>query len=449
MESQKTDDVFWPPEYLHEPPSQIKPHHWQELTKSAIHPDLIALNATSLSGNAVYERLLDEKLSRLGTGQYVTVPMAREMKKYEQVAEGGWWGHAGIDALSLIDLNPGEKPKLADWGCFKPDHPRIDQAKSDRKGTLEFRKYENPALTPRVPFLPQISESLAQKIYEKHGINPTELERQSGFWFVVKQYPQIPITITEGFKKTLSSLSQGVVTIGLSGVNHIYRANDSDGNKLPVRELNPEVAVFAKEGREFLFAYDSDTKPTTIVNVRRDRVRGIELLEDRGCPCSVVSWRPENGKGLDDLIAEKGPEAYLQAHQNAVPSVRDQRIHYRTEYNKIAQQVQRELGSVASHRLELEVYLRATAKGEQRDGIRVVSESDTARTLRKDSPKEAELYVRAIEMSAGLYERLGRKVNQKNLDELLQQTVERQMIALELEKEDFALKPSSRLSRSR
>ncbi|WP_206817722.1 DUF3854 domain-containing protein, partial [Chroococcus sp. FPU101] len=442
-------NVFWEPEYPDEPPSNLLSHHWNQLKDSAIHPDLIALNAESLSGNAVYERLLDEKLSRMGSGQYVTAPMAREMKKYEQVAEGGWWGHAGIDALSLVDLKAGEKPKMADWGCFKPDHPRIDQAKSEKKGKTEYRKYENPALAPRVPFLPQVSESLAQKIYEKHGINPTEQERQSGFWFVVKQYPQIPITITEGFKKTLSSLSQGVVTIGLSGVNHIYRANDSQGNKLPTRELNPEVAVFAKEGREFLFAYDSDTKPTTIVNVRRDRVRGIELLESLSCPCSVLTWNSSDGKGLDDLIAAKGPEAYLQAHQNAVSSEQDKRIHYRTEYNKIVTQIKREMGSVASPRLDLEVYLRATAKGEKADGIRVVGESDTARSLRKNLPKEAELYAKAIEMSAGLYERLGRKAAQKNLDELLRQTVSRQMVALGLEKEDLALKPSSRLSRSR
>ncbi|NJO93915.1 MAG: DUF3854 domain-containing protein [Hydrococcus sp. RM1_1_31] len=220
-------EVFWQPEYPHQPPEHILPHHWEQFKSSAIHPDLIALNAESISGDEVYERLLSEKLSKLGSGQYVTVPMGRELRKYESVASGGgWWGDAGIDALSLNDLNPGEKPNLSSWGCFKPDNPRIDQQKTESKGQTEYRKYENPAGTKRVPFLPEVPDHIAERIYDKYGINPTDAERQSGFWYIVKQYEKIPITITEGFKKTLSSLSQGYVTIGLSGVNHIYRSNE-------------------------------------------------------------------------------------------------------------------------------------------------------------------------------------------------------------------------------
>jgi conjugative relaxase-like TrwC/TraI family protein len=323
-------EIFWQPEYPTAPPEHILPHHWKQFKDSAIHPDLIALNALSLSGDEVYERLLSEKLSKLGSGQYVTVPMGQELRKYEQVVEGGWWGDAGIDALSLINLNPGEKPSLSDWGCYKPDNPRIDQQKTESKGHTEFRKYENPAGTKRVPFLPQVSDELAEKIYVKYGINPTDAERQSGFWYIVKQYEQIPITITEGFKKTLSSLSQGFVTIGLSGVNHIYRSNEN-GNKLHRRQLNSEVAVFATPGREFRFAFDADTKATTICNVRRDLVRGIELLEASGAICKVVKWNPSEGKGLDDLIVNKGANAYSLAQQNAIASDRDKRIHYRTQ----------------------------------------------------------------------------------------------------------------------
>jgi len=43
--------------------------------------------------------------------------------------------------------------------------------------------------------------------FTTHNIQPTEAEKQSGFCMSVQVHP--PITITEGAKKTLSSLSQG------------------------------------------------------------------------------------------------------------------------------------------------------------------------------------------------------------------------------------------------
>ncbi len=439
------EDVFWQPEYPPQPPQHIEQKHWSEFKKSVIHPDLIELNAESLQGMAVHERLLSDKLAKLGTGQYVTVPMAKEMRKYEQVAEGGWWGDAGIDALSLVDLEPGEQPKTTLWGCFKPDNPRVDQQKSASKGMTKYRKYENPASAKRVPFLPQVSDRakpasqagrLAEQIYQKHGINPTADERKSGFWFVVKQYPQIPITITEGFKKTLSSLSQGEVTIGLTGVNHIYRSKDDNGNKLPQRQLNPEVAVFADPEREFRFAYDQDTKPTTIVNVRRDLVRGIELLEAQGSQVKVLKWNPSDGKGLDDLIANKGASAYALAHQEAISSDLDKRTHYRTEYNKLAKRVHQELGNnISDERLELEIYIRMATKGELADGARVVGESDFARLLKKEQPHMVEPYLKAIAHVAGTYKRLSAQ-NDPNLDTLAKKMVNQHLVKFQLQEED-------------
>ena len=429
-------EAFWEPQYPSEPPRHLQPKHWEEFKQSAIHPDLVALNAQSISDRQVYERLLSEKFTnpKYGAGQYVTVPIARELKKYEQMAQSGWWGNAGIDALSLIDLEPGQKPLESLWGCYKPDNPRIDQQKSQSKGKTEYRKYENPASTKRVPFLPQVSDELAERIYQKHNVTPTEKERQSGFWYVIKQHPEIPITITEGFKKTLSSLSQGEVTIGLTGVNHIYRSKDDLGNKLPQRQLNEEVAVFAQPNREFRFAYDQDNKLTTICNVRRDLVRGIELLEAKGSTVKVVKWNSESGKGLDDLIANCGPLAYSSAQRKAIPSERDKRTHYRTEYNKLAKKVSQEMGSISVERLDLEVYIRAALKGELADGARVVGESDEVRFLREQHPDLAQHYVGAIASVAGTYGRMFQR-GVRNLDELARQLVQRQTVALALEAE--------------
>jgi conjugative relaxase-like TrwC/TraI family protein len=389
---------FWQLDYATaQRPEQIEPRHWEEFKKSAIHPDLIALNAESVSGQEVYERLLSERLAQLGTGQYVTQPMARLMAQYEQVAQGGWWGKAGIDARSLINLQPGQQPQLSTWGGLKADNPRLDQGKTERKGENEYIKYENPLGVSRSLYLPIVPDNLANRIYKKHGIQPTAAEKQSGFWYIVRQY-NLPITITEGAKKTWASLSQGEITIGLSGVNGIYQARDIEGKLLSERLLNEQMAVFATPGREFRFAFDQDTKAATIRTVRRDRVRGIELLEAQGCTCKVVNWKPEDGKGLDDLIANRGPLAYTQAIATAQTSDQDKRTHYRTEYNAIARQVRVNYPQATAEFLDAEVYLRTVAKAETKDGDRFISQSDRARSLQ--TPEQVQAYVDHIKTHA-------------------------------------------------
>lgn len=95
-------EPFWKPAYSDEPPTNISSKHWQEFKQSAIHPQLIAMNAESISGRSALESLLSDRLETMGSGQFVTVPMAKLINRYEQVAEGGWWGKAGVDARSLL-----------------------------------------------------------------------------------------------------------------------------------------------------------------------------------------------------------------------------------------------------------------------------------------------------------------------------------------------------------
>ncbi len=398
----KPEPPFWVPDYsAAQRPDHIEPHHWQEMVKSVIYPDLIRDNVRSLEGPSVYDRLLSVKLATMGTGQYITVPMAREMKRYEQLTEGGWWGTAGINAASLANLQLGQKPSLSDWGCFKGDRPRIDQDKTQRKDEPQFIKYEHPAGTGRHLYLVNVSDALAQKIYTKHGVQPTTLEKQSGFWAVVKAHPEIPINLGEGLKKTLAATSQGDVQIGSSGVNGFYRARDTQGNRLPERVLNEELAVFAVPGRVFRFTFDQDTKASTVQNVRRDMVRTIELLETRGCICLVAKWNPDQGKGLDDLIANQGPQAYARAIANAQPAEREKQIHYRTEFNAIARQIRKTQPDITPEAFDVEVYLRAVAKGEPKDGDRFISQSDHARTLK--DPAQVAAYVESIKSIAPHY----------------------------------------------
>jgi conjugative relaxase-like TrwC/TraI family protein len=360
-------------------PPTIQPHHWQELVvDSAIDPELATLNCESVAGKEVLDRLLSTRLADLGSGQYVTAPMARVIKRYESIVEGGWWAKAGIQALSLPNLLPGNTPNINLWGSFKPDAPREDAEKSARKGSPQFRKYEHPAAEKLSLFLFQVPEKLAAKIYAKHGAEPSPMDLQRGFWYIVRKY-NLPITITEGAKKTLASLSQGEITIGLSGVGGGYLSRDLKGEKLLQRRLHPELAVFATPGREFRFAFDQDPKTSTVLNVRRDMVRTGELLEQEGCIAKVLKWQEE--KGLDDLIVQQGPLAYALAHSVTVPLSTQSKLHYRTQYNRLVRQVRQQTSDLTSEQVDKEVLRLAIGRGDICDGARTLSQSDTARSI--------------------------------------------------------------------
>jgi hypothetical protein len=185
----------------------------------------------------------------------------------------------------------------------------------------------------------------------------------------------------------------------LPGVNALYRAKDDDGNRLLQRILNEEMAVFATPGRRFKFAFDHETNPISVINVRRDKVRAIELLEARGCHCEDVKWEQE--KGLDDLIVNQGALEYTRAQLNAISPERDKKAHYRYEFNHLTKQVKREMGNIPQEQLDIEVYLRAIANGDLADGDRFLSQSDYARTLK--DPEKVSAYIEQVKINAPLY----------------------------------------------
>jgi len=425
IEPKKTVPVeaFWTPDHLGEAPIHIEPAHWKELVKeSAIHPELASCNIQTLAGNAVYDRLLSTRLEKIGgSGQYVTQPAAKLMKAYERVAEGGWWAKSGVDARSLPGMQPGKQLELKIWGSFKASNPRVDAEKSQRKGKTEFIKYEHPLGEERQLFLFEVPDALAERIYNLHNIQHSETEKQSGFWYVVYKH-NLPITLTEGAKKTLSSLSQGEITIGLSGVNGGYTTRGQDKNRSCQRLLHPELKVFATPGREFNFAFDHDTKLSTIFNVRRELVRTGELLEQEGCNVRVVQWQGD--KGLDDLIVNQGPRAYAQAHSNAIPLDWEARKHYRAEYTRLAKQVRNEQPALTGEAVNIEIYKLAVLKGDIRDGARVIAQSDQARSFKAELlPQDVHAatlgYVQHIEQQ--IYQPLTAKVTENRQDEPTEQ----------------------------
>lgn len=312
--------AFWIPQKQEEVPNFIESKHWQEFENSAIHPDIAAKNFESLQFNyaggehEAWERLMvSEKLNRTNTGR-LTEGLIRA---YSHLDAGGWWCDAGVDARSFADLTPGDKPAIKRWGCYKPNTPRPKKDEENQVIEGKFIKYEHPPKVELSIFLLNVPEDIAERIYSKHKVNPTQQERKSGFWYCVWKH-NIPCAIAEGAKKAASLLSQGHAAIGLPGISAGYRTpKDEFGKKIGKSYLHEELAVFATPNREIKFCFDYETKPETKLNIERDISVTGRLLQKSGAKVKVVSL-PGPDKGVDDFIVARGPLSYEKLSHQAM-----------------------------------------------------------------------------------------------------------------------------------
>lgn len=348
-----------------EPPSHIDLKHWVErIEGSGILPSVAALNVQSLEGEAIMQRLTETRMEKMGAGQVWTVPMQKLRTYYEQVAEGGAWNLGGIDARCLPKLPPGATPLYKAWGELKPDNPRLDLDKTAKKGIAQHRKYEAPLDELKGLFFPEVPPELADKIYVRYGVNPTEQQKKSGFWACVYWYPQIEIHITEGKKKAEADISQGYAAIALPSVTGGYRSKDASGEALAQRVLHDELIPFAVAGRPIKMTFDQDKKRETVENVRRELVRTGELLEGAGCEVKVVKWKGQ--KGCDDFIVNNGPEVWAERLALATPLEWTANQHYASQYRKMCGFIEKKNGKAPSQqKLDVAIALTAPHKVEK------------------------------------------------------------------------------------
>ncbi|MGJ5629074.1 DUF3854 domain-containing protein [Nostoc sp. CALU 1950] len=305
-------------------PEHIDPQHWHELVVgSAIAPEIAHLNFSSLHFSYVggeheaWERLMiSDKLSRTNTGSLST----RLLELYSHLDAGGWWCNSGVDPRTFANLTPGEQPQIKEWGCYKPNRPRLKTVKKDGFTVAvegKFIKYEHPPSVDLSIFLLDVPGVIAQNIYSKAGVNPTDSDRLSGFWYCVCKH-NIPLVITEGAKKAASLLSHGHAAIGLPGISSGYRSPKNEwGKKIGDSYLADELAVFATSGREIKICFDYETKPETKLNIQRDIWKTGSLLQEFGAVVKVITL-PGPDKGVDDFIVSQGKEAFEKLSAGAI-----------------------------------------------------------------------------------------------------------------------------------
>src|SRR5919199_1072055 len=280
-------------------------HYLQEWGFSCVDDQLTRLNVIPLNGSCPSDYLLyADALQRRNDGRV----SHHLLKRYEHTEQGGWW-------CSGIDLLTGEDDL---WGCFKPSFPRHS---ADARKLI---KYEHPPLAPTGLFALRVPLHLWQRIADRYEISilPQAIDPNQpdfGFWQWLIEHPEIPLCITEGAKKAGSLLTAGFAAIALPGVFGGYRVpRDSLGNRIGKSRLIPQLLKLATQGREIYLTFDQDTKPAAIKAVSAAIRQLGYLLTQKKCSVKVITWNPEQGKGVDDLIAENGQAAFDEAYQTAV-----------------------------------------------------------------------------------------------------------------------------------
>jgi len=276
----------------------------QEWSQSGVDRELIQLNVVALEGTQPYDYLCySHQLTRRNDGRL----SSGLLRRYAHTEAGGWWC-AGVNLLTGTDDL---------WGCFKPVSPRIDP---DRDKPI---KYEHPPKIDTGVFALRVPLPLWRRIAERAGLTFDEAwidpaRPDQGFWSWLIQTPIVPICITEGAKKAGALLSAGYAAIALPGIHNGYRVpRDETGKRNGKSHLIPQLQVLAQANRSFYIAFDQDQKPSTIQAVQGAIRRLGYLLQQTGANVRVITWQPEAGKGVDDLLVNQGVEAFTICFQQA------------------------------------------------------------------------------------------------------------------------------------
>jgi len=220
----------------------------------------------------------------------------RSVECPHQIAEFlNWQGYKGSPGWLFTGIDP-ETGLDTGIGQFKPDKKFAFPNGNLAKYLSQKHAYDAACL--RVPcwVWRKVAQRYGMALPEGAAIYQDSLEVTNEFWRWVLDNPQLPISPAEGVKKAASLLAQGIIGISINGVDMATIGRGGD--------LVPILKKFAVKGRPVEPFYDADIieKPDV-----KDALIGFgAALSRAGCVITVPTWELELGKGIDDLIFNKG-----------------------------------------------------------------------------------------------------------------------------------------------
>jgi energy-coupling factor transporter ATP-binding protein EcfA2 len=281
--------------------ADFQTEHLAEFRASAIADDIIAHNLRSFEpstnpNDTGSEYELDEIFGILiDNPEHInngTLSGTAQQSAANALLDGGW-------------VFEGDKGKTV-----KPNTPRKGKQKKvindDLKLAIDqkFIKYESVRGKGKQQiFIPHVTVRAAANIallldfddYKSSSSNDNDID--TNFWEYVAEN-NVPIIVTEGVKKALAILSSGFIAIGLNGVSGWSNGKDDDGNRLIHQELLPFLGV----KRDWVLAFDIDTKPKTIANVNREKLAFRDRVGSKASKVDEIKWEGDF-KGIDDRLA--------------------------------------------------------------------------------------------------------------------------------------------------
>jgi predicted P-loop ATPase len=151
---------------------------------------------------------------------------------------------------------------------------------------------------------------------------PNRLYFPPGLPVAVLADPALPLIITEGEFKALAlrrlanhqTTSPRFIPVSLGGVNNwrgtVGKADDANGERRDVKGVIPDIEGIISKGRRVIVAYDADAEKNPKVRAARGQLTAA--LIERGATVGFLEWPIEEGKGIDDRLANIGPEKVLK-----------------------------------------------------------------------------------------------------------------------------------------